>query len=408
MSTKTRFILYGVGFALALGFAFIPVPVTANTLIFLLFLGAALLEVFVALWLTFALKPLRDWFFFAKVAIVITMLGICRYTALLRNGTFIVDVIWIALAGAVLIDFRRGKEDFVAIGLTIAAVVAMFFPGLRFIGYAIMAINAVSYTFFHKELYEELFCFFVGAYSLGFMIGFIPFFEGMRFGLFIPFLALGFGCLYPQIRKMAQIKKENDVISENELRLARIEERALKEEIRPHFLLNALNNVRVAYHDDLEDGKTLLGELIHLESMIDEASRSELIPIKEEVSIIAGLIRLFSLERKTGVGFDVELEDEEVLIPPMLLEPLVENSLQHSGVMGQENGTITIRQTSDFGFAIISVADNGQGLPLPSQSRGIGLSNVMTRVGLLDEGHMDIFSDDNGTVIEIRFRLPKE
>ena len=204
---------------------------------------------------------------------------------------------------------------------------------------------------------------------------------------------------------MTAIQKTNEEFQMESDRLALVEEKALKEEIRPHFLLNALNNVRVAYAQDPKKGKEMLSKLIALQKTVTANSECSFIPIQREIDGIRKLVNLFELERGKTVDLEVSIHNKELLIPPLILEPLVENSLQHSGILSQENGWISIEQREEYGYALIRIKDNGVGELIPSQSRGIGLSNVVHRVKLLPGGNMNIESNEKGTSIEIRFAL---
>ena len=392
-------------FLLSFGISFVQLPRDASRLLYLLALGVGIFTMIVSLALTLVIEPLRKWINILRLACLSFLIFVGPFTLGIWTTFDYWMPFWALLSGLVLYEPMGLKKNLPNFVLTIVAFGLSFLPSYGYLPMIIIAVNALFYLVAPFEQGNRYYACFIASYAAIYCITDIPGYAGARLGLFIPMLVLAWGCLEPQIVHLRRNRIENAAIMESELQIAHIEEKALKAEIRPHFLLNALNNVRVAYHEDNEEGRKLLQELIKLESRIAEASKRSFIPISEEIEIVRGLIRLFCLERKREVEFIVDVKDKGLLIPPMLLEPLVENSLQHSGIMNQSDGEVSIEEHEEFGFAIIVVSDNGKGQPLPSQSRGIGLSNVVKRIELLEQGHMHVMSDERGTSIEIRFLL---
>ena len=361
--------------------------------------GFASVTCFLVAGLSFAVPPLRN----PYLAVISLFLGLFMVLdPALWNFEWI-GPLWILLGGAALISPVSKAR---AIGSLIAVFVGFvltFFPSTRAIAYGLLALTGIVNAFLAERgaLYVTHI-----AISLAFFIAsisFLPGKEGISFASALPPIVLVAGLNYGLLGNLYKNKLENLEIAEKETTLSRIEEKALKEEIQPHFLLNALNNVRVAYHESSEKGKIQLGELRELEERIYQTIDIPFIPLSEEIEIIRSLIALHNTDVGGSVELVLEVADSSLPVPPMLLEPLVENSLQHSGISRQEGGQVAIKQWEEYGIAFILVSDNGKGLPLPSSSRGIGLSNVNKRVSLLENGHMEIDSDESGTRIEIRF-----
>ena len=316
--------------------------------------------------------------------------------------------LWILFGALALINIDQKKRALISLGIFLVAFVLAFFPMLRFLAYAFLAIMAFVYAFLAKDI--ELFCIFlsIGLSFTNAAFGYLPEKTGISYSNSFPLFALTFGINYGLFRSLWKVRNANMEMAKKETTLSNIEEKALKEEIQPHFLLNALNNVRVAYHESKERGQKQLGELRNLEERIYATIDKSFIPLSAEVEIIRALIDLYNTDRQRDISLVLDIEDDTLPVPPMLLEPLVENSLQHSGVLQQDGGEITLEEREEYGVAIIRLADNGHGQPLPSNSRGIGLSNVMKRVSLLENGHMSIDSNEDGTSIEISFVPERE
>lgn len=395
------YIFFIVGFLLCGLFALLPIGLRVSTFTYLVGLGVAVFGVLVSLVIVTVTQELHNWWLITKLGVALLMLFIGRFTSSLWSASSVYTFIWILLSGFLLFEYHDVKQASFNVILIVVAFVFAFFPNMQWLAYLIVAVDGLIYCFTGPNTTNRFLAFAISTMALAVAVSFLPRYGGIRFGTFIPMVALAYGCLQPQILALREIKKRNDDFNAGEQRLAAIEEKALKEEIRPHFLLNALNNVRVAYRESIDSGREMLNELIQLESLVDSVSDKEMIPIKKEVEIIQGLVRLFSLERKKDIRLDVELEDPDCMIPPMLLEPLVENSLQHSGIVAQDDGYIAVIEKERFGFIVIQVVDNGTAAPASSPSRGIGLSNVQRRINLFDRGNLIITNSDEGVSVSI-------
>lgn len=379
-----------------------------NTFTYRVALGNALVALTISLILALTIALLRTWSQLSKCIVAMLVIILHPFTNRIWLDNQALTIAWVVLAGYLCVDSKHPKRFVISLVFALAATPFTFLENLTMVAFWILAANGLVHAFLNRTTLDRFCSFFLGLASISAAISFIPAFAGSRLGMIPALFVLCWGFFDPEFRQMAHIRLENEAIFQRERTLARIEERALKEEIRPHFLLNALNNVQVAYHSSPEEGRDLLNALIRLETKVVAVSQADTVPLQQEISISQDLIALFEFERKHPVAFNVDISDPYLPIPPMLLEPLVENSLQHSGVLKQDDGAISLRQWSDHGFATIMLSDNGTERPLPSPSRGIGLNNVQRRVGLLDEGKMSVYSDQDGTYIEITFRLKEE
>ncbi len=362
-------------------------------------LGISMLTALLSSALSFGIPPLKN--------VYLGLIGIDLAMFLFFDPTLwseqAIGPVWILTGALALFNPDNRYKTVSSLLVFLVAFIMSFFPSVRFVAYAILALTGFVFAFLSKS--EQPFSLYLSI-SLAFFnaaLGFIPGKSGISYANLVPPIAVMFGFAYGLFRSLWKVKRANMEIARKETTLSHIEEKSLKEEIQPHFLLNALNNVRVAYHESKEKGMVQLGELRELEKRIYQTIDTSNIPLSEEIRIIESLILLHNTDRQADINLVLDIEDETLPIPPMLLEPLVENSLQHSGIMQQEGGEIRIKEREEYGVALILVSDNGQGIPLPSNSRGIGLSNVMKRVSLLENGHMSIDSDEGGTTIEIRF-----
>jgi two-component system LytT family sensor kinase len=180
---------------------------------------------------------------------------------------------------------------------------------------------------------------------------------------------------------------ELSVIAEQERRLAQAELRALRAQISPHFLYNALAAVAANIHEDPEVAREQLIDFAEFTRYLFRDGRSY-VSLSEEVEHVMRYLRLEQARFPGVLEVRVEIDPEthDAIVPTMSLQPLAENAIRH-GVRGSGGGTITIRATAAPDCVELSVTDDGagftlepQGLPRSAAGGGIGLANVDGRL----------------------------
>lgn len=180
---------------------------------------------------------------------------------------------------------------------------------------------------------------------------------------------------------------ELSVLAEQERRLAHAELRALRAQISPHFLYNALAAVAANIHEDPEAAREQLIDFAEFTRYLFRDGRSY-VALAEEVDHVLRYLRL-EQARFPGlleVRVEVAPETRRAIVPTMSLQPLAENAIRH-GVRRPGGGTITIRAVRLGDQVELSVTDDGVGFaPGPMDLRrsaaggGIGLANVDARL----------------------------
>src|SRR6478736_64639 len=209
-----------------------------------------------------------------------------------------------------------------------------------------------------------------------------------------------------------QIKLEEQ---ERMLLHARME--ALKNQINPHFLFNTLNSVSSLVRFDPDTAREMIIKLAKILRRLLNSSDS-FVPLREEVEFIDNYLDIEVVRfgrDKLRVIKELEPESLEMLVPAMLLQPLVENSIKHGLASKIEGGSIYLRSRRGAKAIIIEVEDDGVGMgaaqliekPNGLGGTGIGMANVAERLKVLygDTARMTIDSQDGkGTLV--RLRLP--
>lgn len=193
------------------------------------------------------------------------------------------------------------------------------------------------------------------------------------------------------ISVMQRAEKENQRIK-NELKSEKLdmELRFLKSQMTPHFIFNALNNIySLVYTKDENAPQSVLKlsdmiRYVMVDCQVDEIS------LEKEVKYIDAYIdfQQIGMENKSNVIFEKNIKNHDFKIPPMILQPLVENSFKHSRIVNDPNGFVhfyLLQENNDLLF-IARNSIKGMSIAIADQNKkhhsGIGLANVKKRLDL--------------------------
>ena len=194
---------------------------------------------------------------------------------------------------------------------------------------------------------------------------------------------------------------------EEELRDARV--RSLMNQIRPHFIHNILNSIYMLCWEDPERATTVIKEFTaYLHGNFTAISSKKLILFHDELEHTKAYYALESIvyEGKLNVEFKTDYTDFRV--PPMTLQPIVENAIKHGVGKGLEKEQIMIRSAAVSQGAEIVVEDNGMGYdPSPDSEAHIGLQNVRERLEMLCGGTLAIEPGTGGGTL-VRLWIPQQ
>jgi two-component system LytT family sensor kinase len=206
----------------------------------------------------------------------------------------------------------------------------------------------------------------------------------------------------------------------SELRVARIERsssearlNALRMQLDPHFLFNALNTISAQVECDPRLARTMiehLGDLLRLS--LDARDRQE-IPLVEELAFLDHYVAIQKIRFADNLRIEIRVDPEVkyALVPGLIVQPLVENAIRHGISRRGSGGTVTVTAERGANQVEIRVADDGVGLPSGwtlEASLGTGLSVTRERIlGLHPDGNSRFFiRPRNGGGTEVEISLP--
>jgi sensor histidine kinase YesM len=196
----------------------------------------------------------------------------------------------------------------------------------------------------------------------------------------------------------ARLKAHKEIIQQERItRLSSEKEaleanlRLLQAQIEPHFLFNTLSNVLSLIDTDPAKGKIMLSDLIHYLRTSLSRTLPATTTLDQEMDMCRTYLSIQKVRMGERLSFAIDFPDalSEEPLPPMLLQPLVENAIKHGLEPSVEGGEVFVEASEKDGMVRITVADTGAGLSAYEQA-GIGLANVRERIRLIygDKGRL--------------------
>ncbi|MBT8370799.1 MAG: sensor histidine kinase [Deltaproteobacteria bacterium] len=203
------------------------------------------------------------------------------------------------------------------------------------------------------------------------------------------FLGVMFGSIITYIfSSRAQIADSEARIQEEKIKRLTSEKKAaeanlklLQAQIEPHFLFNTLSNVLSLLDTNPRKGQSMLSNFIqYLRASISKI-RQEQATLGQEMEMIRAYLNVFKFRMGDRLDYKIDLPKnlEDILFPPMLIQPLVENAIKHGLEPKIDGGEISISGIEKDGFLKLEVVDTGMGFREERES-GMGLANIRERL----------------------------
>jgi two-component system LytT family sensor kinase len=192
---------------------------------------------------------------------------------------------------------------------------------------------------------------------------------------------------------------------ETELMRARLD--ALRSQLQPHFLFNALNAITQLVHQDPAAAEAMIEDLAELLRRALDTGVGDEVQLEDELALLEAYcaIERARFADRLVVSLDVEPTTRVARVPALLLQPLVENAVRYAVQPREDGGQITVRAARRDARLVLEVEDEGSGLPIPAaRGNGIGLSNTRSRLRALygADHRFDIGSTpEGGTLVHI-------
>ena len=198
----------------------------------------------------------------------------------------------------------------------------------------------------------------------------------------------------------------NARLRESQLADARL--RALTAQLQPHFLFNALNTVASLVHENPAAAERVVMRLSALMRQTTDTT-GELVPLREELSLLSNYLEIEQarFEDRLQIRWSVGTDTTSALVPHLILQPIVENSIVHGFRPVARPVTIDISIVRENGMLEIIVADTGAGYDAARARDGVGLRNTRERLEAVFRGDYSLDIDGQpGAGARVRLRVP--
>jgi len=239
---------------------------------------------------------------------------------------------------------------------------------------------------------------------IGLIVNALPLESFSGFATYCVVVAIYFALEYQR-----RFRERDLAAAELRRRLSEAELQALKMQLHPHFLFNTLQAISVLIKDDPDAAQRVLVRLGDLLRTVIDSARVREVPLRDELGFLDQYLDIQRVRfgQRLTLRRDIDQAALDLLVPPLLLQPLAENSVRHAIDPTLAGGTIDVTARVENGRLRLRLRDDGPGFPLgmpgPGGS-GLGLSNTRARLEQLYGGsHRFLAANapEGGAVVEI-------
>jgi tetratricopeptide (TPR) repeat protein len=194
-----------------------------------------------------------------------------------------------------------------------------------------------------------------------------------------------------------------------------IKQQILQNQMNPHFLFNVLTSIQGYMSDsNSEKASDYLSKFSKLTRMVLQSSAQDKILLSEEIELLTNYIQLEQLRLEKSFEFVLSIDDaietEEINIPPMMIQPFVENAIKH-GLKNIENGVLELKILEKDSYILFSISDNGKGFEKgeidSTNHKSLALGIINERAEILKQKwkkdvSVSFKSDEKGTKVDVK------
>ena len=189
-------------------------------------------------------------------------------------------------------------------------------------------------------------------------------------------------------------------------------------QIKPHFIYNALSNIMALCYIDNMKAAHLLGKFsTYLRFIFENNNSNDAITLQKELSLIDAYVEIEQARFPNKITYSSYVDDAlmSLFIPPLVIQPFVENAIRHGLFNQVDEGSVTVTITKQDNILLVIVEDTGIGMEPhvlkniqrgTYENQGIGVMNVKKRLQLMPNSNVSIDSTPSiGTRVELRIPI---
>jgi LytS/YehU family sensor histidine kinase len=192
----------------------------------------------------------------------------------------------------------------------------------------------------------------------------------------------------------ARFREREMRASQLEAQLAQAQLQALKMQLHPHFLFNALHSISALVHSDPDAADKMIARLGDFLRLTLENSAAQEVPLRQELEFLNCYLDIERTRFRDRLTTQIEADPQllDCVVPNLILQPIVENAIRHGVSQRAAHGHVEVRASRAGDALRLEVRDNGRGLPegaevcRANQGGGVGLANTRARLQQLYGG----------------------
>jgi signal transduction histidine kinase len=203
---------------------------------------------------------------------------------------------------------------------------------------------------------------------------------------------------------------------EGELRASQAQLQALKMQLHPHFLFNALHSISALVHSDPDAADKMIARLGDFLRLTLDAAAAQEVPLRQELEFLNCYLDIERTRFRDRLTTQIEADPQimDCVVPNLILQPIVENAIRHGVSQRAAHGHVEVRASRAGDALRLEVRDNGRGLPEGAEAArtkqgcaGVGLANTRARLQQLYGGsyRFDITNAPEGGAV-VTLELP--
>ena len=251
---------------------------------------------------------------------------------------------------------KYSKNDLIYIELLITSIFYIVFPNNGII-ISTYLISFIIFILLKKEYTQRNLLF-----SINILFSLINIYHSV-FGFNFLFCSFLLFYRYKNIyHEYKELNIKENLYNELNQKMKKLKEETLKTQIRPHFLFNSLTMIDVLYLKDYKKGVRAINKLNDLMDKSNKILQKEFISFPLELEIIDDYVSLMNEKEDKPFVIKKEINIKDFALPPLSIEPIIENSIKYSKVNKKENGYILIKTCLVDDNINIIIKDNGIGI----------------------------------------------
>ena len=196
-------------------------------------------------------------------------------------------------------------------------------------------------------------------------------------------------------RRISTIRQRAEI----DRQLSQTEMKALQAQMNPHFIFNSLNSIReMILNNENREASHYLSKFAHLMRITLDQSGQHLVSLRNTIDYLQRYLEMEQIRNSLlsfGIHVGADIDQDEILVPPMLIQPFIENGLWHGVAAHNKTIHIDVHFRKENNCLFCTVEDNGIGLNQSEKNRSEsavrrkshGIINIKKRIQLLNEKH---------------------